>query len=225
MNRFDPAEFSLVIIDEAHHAVADTYQAVINYYRQNPKLKILGLTATPDRLDEAALGQIFDDVAYEFEINDGIEGGWLVPVVQTSVHVEGLDYSSIRTTAGDLNGKDLAEVLEYEENLHGMTTPILDLCGDGRALIFTVTVAQAERMAEIINRHKPDSAEYVCGTTPKEYRRDLFKRYATGQFQYLVNVGVATEGFDEPGILIGSSVATAGRSWSILGQSIGGSFR
>lgn len=200
MNRFDPAEFSLVIIDEAHHAVADTYQAVINYYRQNPKLKILGLTATPDRLDEAALGQIFDDVAYEFEINDGIEGGWLVPVVQTSVHVEGLDYSSIRTTAGDLNGKDLAEVLEYEENLHGMTTPILDLCGDGRALIFTVTVAQAERMAEIINRHKPDSAEYVCGTTPKEYRRDLFKRYATGQFQYLVNVGVATEGFDEPGI-------------------------
>lgn len=200
MNRFDPNDFALVIIDEAHHATAKSYRKVNDYYRQNPNVRILGLTATPDRADEEALGQVFDDVAFEYEIRDGIDDGWLVPVTQQSVHVEGLDYSSIRTTAGDLNGKDLAEVLEFEANLHGMTTPILDLCGDAKTLIFTATVAQAERMAEIINRHKPDSAEFVCGTTPKEYRRELFRRYAAGGFQYLANVGVATEGFDEPGI-------------------------
>ncbi len=200
MNRFDPSEFSLVIVDEAHHATAKSYRKVIEYYRQNPNVRILGLTATPDRADEEALGQVFDDVAFEYEIGDGIDDGWLVPVTQQSVHVEGLDYSSIRTTAGDLNGKDLAEVLEFEGTLHGMTTPILDLCGNAKTLIFTATVAQAERMAEILNRHKPDSAEFVCGTTPKEYRRELFRRYAAGGFQYLANVGVATEGFDEPGI-------------------------
>ncbi|MDI9434065.1 MAG: DEAD/DEAH box helicase [Planctomycetota bacterium] len=200
MNRFDPNDFALVIIDEAHHATAKSYRKVNDYYRQNPNVRILGLTATPDRADEEALGQVFDDVAFEYEIRDGIDNGWLVPVAQQSVHVSGLDYSSIRTTAGDLNGKDLAEVLEFEGTLHGMTTPILDLCGNAKTLIFTATVAQAERMAEILNRHKPDSAEFVCGTTPKEYRRELFRRYAAGGFQYLANVGVATEGFDEPGI-------------------------
>ncbi len=200
MQRFDPNEFSLVIVDEAHHATAASYRRVIAHYRQNPNLRILGLTATPDRADEAALGEVFDDVAYEHDISDGIEGGWLVPVTQTSVHVDGLDYSSIRTTAGDLNGADLAEVLEFEGNLHGMSTPILDLCGDAQTLIFTATVAQAERFAEILNRHKPESAEHVCGATPKEYRRSLFERYAKGDFQFLVNVDVATEGFDEPGI-------------------------
>jgi len=53
-------------------------------------------------------------------------------------------------------------------------------------------------MAEILNRHKPESAEYVCGTTPRDYRREMFRRYAEGRLQYLANVGVATEGFDEP---------------------------
>jgi len=200
MTRFDPNDFSLLIVDEAHHATATSYRKVINHYKQNDDLRILGLTATPDRADEQALGQIFETVPFEFDISDGIANGWLVPVTQQAVYVEGLDFSNIRTTAGDLNGKDLAAVLEFEENLHGMTTPILDLCGDRKTLIFTATVAQAERMAEILNRHKTDSAEYVCGTTPKEYRRQLFKRYAEGDFQYLVNVGVATEGFDEPGI-------------------------
>ena len=200
MRRFDPNDFSLVVVDEAHHATAASYRKSISYYRQNPDLAILGLTATPDRADEEALGQIFDDVPFEFDINDGIDSGWLVPVMQTVVHVDGLDYSAVRTTAGDLNGKDLADILEYEQNIHEMVTPILDVCGDRKTLIFTITVAQADRTAEILNRHKPGSAEYVCGTTPKDYRREMFQRYAEGKFQYLVNVGVTTEGFDEPTI-------------------------
>ncbi len=198
MTRFDPNQFSLVIVDEAHHATAASYRTVLNHYRQNPNLKILGLTATPDRADEEALGQIFDDVAAEYDIAEGINDGWLVPIQQQVVHVEGLDYSGVRTTAGDLNGKDLAEVLEFEQNLHEMTTPILDLCGDRKALIFTASVAQAQRMAEILNRHKPNMAEYVDGATPRDYRRELFRRYAAGEFQYLVNMGITTEGWDEP---------------------------
>lgn len=200
MTRFKPEDFSLVIADEAHHAVAPSQRRVLEYYRQNPKLRILGLTATPDRTDEEALGQVFGDCPFEFDILDGIKGGWLVPVQQQAVYVHGLDYSAVRTTAGDLNGKELAAILEYEEILHGMTTPIIDICGDRKTLIFTATVGQAERMAEILNRHKPGSAEFVCGETPKDYRRGLFEKYAAGKFQYLCNVGVLTEGFDEPGV-------------------------
>jgi len=200
MTRFDPHEFSLLIIDEAHHAPAITYKRIIEYYKQNPDLKILGLTATPDRADKKAMGQIFEEVAYVYDIRDGIDEGWLVPIEQQSVFVKGLDFSTVRTTAGDLNGKDLAAVLEFEEILHGIADPTVQLTGGKKTLIFAASVAHAERLTEIINRHKPNSAQFVCGITPKEIRRDMFKDFAEKRFQYLVNVGVATEGFDDPGI-------------------------
>jgi len=200
MRHFDPDEFSLLIIDEAHHTPAETYRRVVDYYRQNPKLKVLGLTATPDRTDKKAMGQIFAEVAYVYDIRDAIADGWLVPITQQSVFVKGLDYSAIKTTAGDLNGKELAEVLEFEENLHAIAHPTVELTGDMKTLVFAASVAQAERLCEIINRHKRDKAQFVYGKTPKEVRRDLFKAYAQRQFQYLVNVAVATEGFDDPGI-------------------------
>lgn len=200
MTRFDPKEFGLLIIDEAHHAPAVTYKRIIEYYKQNPNLKILGLTATPDRTDKKAMGEIFEEVAYAYDIRDGIDDGWLVPISQQSVFVEGLDFSGVKTTAGDLNGKDLAAVLEFEEILHGIADPTVKLTGDRKTLIFAASVVHAERLTEIINRHKPFSAQFVCGTTPKEIRKDMFKDFARKGFQYLVNVGVATEGFDDPGI-------------------------
>jgi superfamily II DNA or RNA helicase len=200
MELFPPDEFSLLVIDEAHHAPADSYRALIQHYHQNPDLKVLGVTATPDRHDGLAMGQIFSELAYSYDIADAIEDGWLVPIEQQSVFVKSLDYSQIRTTAGDFNGKDLAEVLEFEENLHAIADPTVQLTGDKKTLVFAASVAQAERLCEIINRHKPGQAQFVCGTTPKEYRRKLFNGYSDGEFQYLVNVGVATEGFDEPGI-------------------------
>ena len=100
MSKFDPQRFGVLIIDEAHHATSPSYRRVIDYYRTNPALKVLGVTATPDRADEEALGQVFQSVAFDYEVLDAIHDGWLVPIEQQMVHVEGLDYSSIRTTAG-----------------------------------------------------------------------------------------------------------------------------
>ncbi len=200
MTKFSPDEFSLLVIDEAHHSAAASYRRVINYYRQNPEIKVLGVTATPDRADELALGQIFDTVAFEFGIREGISEGWLVPIKQRYVAVDGLDYSQVKTTAGDLNGKDLAEVLEYEDILHQFASPIIELCGERRTLIFAASVAHAERLCEILNRHKMGCAECVSAGTPKDDRRAILRDYNYGELQYLVNVGVATEGFDSPGI-------------------------
>lgn len=189
--RFDPDEFILVVVDEAHHATADSYRKVIDYYRQNPKLKVLGVTATPDRHDEEALGQVFGSVAFEYGIVDAIADGFLTPIRQQVVSVSDLDLSQVRTTAGDLNGADLAKVLEFEKNLHGMVAPTLEIVGDRKTLIFAASVAQAERIAEIINRHKSGAAECIFGNTEKDRRRELLRQYATGMFQFLVNVGVA----------------------------------
>ena len=220
MRKFDPNEFSLLVLDEAHHSAAKSYRRVIDYYSRNPHLRVLGVTATPDRADERALGAIFESIAYEMDILDGVSKGWLVPISQQSVYVEGLDYSSVRTTAGDLNGADLARVMEFEDALHGIASPTIELCGDRRTLIFAASLAQAERLTEILNRHKPAAARWVHGGTPKEERRDLFAGYAAGAFQYLVNVGVATEGFDEPGVEV-VVMARPTKSRSLYAQMVG----
>lgn len=196
MTRFKPEQFGLVVVDEAHHAPAESYRRVIDYYKQGPA-KILGVTATPDRADEQALGQIFETVAFEYGILDAINDGWLVPIHQQFIVVDSLDLSQCRTTAGDLNGADLSDAVEDERTLHGMVFPTLDIVKDRKTLVFATSVAQAERIAEIFNRHKPDSARCVFGHTPKEQRRETLRHYSSGMFQTLVNVGVATEGFDQ----------------------------
>ena len=224
MAKFDPQRFGVLIIDEAHHATSSSYRRVIDYYRTNPALKVLGVTATPDRADEEALGQVFQSVAFDYEVQDAIHDGWLVPIQQQMVHVEGLDYSSIRTTAGDLNGGDLAAVMEAEKNLQQMAAASLEIIGQRRALVFTASVKAAEMTAEIFNRHRFGMASWVCGKTDKEQRRTALSDFAAGKIQVMCNCGVLTEGFDDPGV----EVIIMGRptkSRSLYSQMVGRSTR
>lgn len=202
MSKFDPRDFGLVVVDEAHHATSPTYRRCIDWYRQNPECKVLGVTATPDRADEEALGQVFESVAYEYGVLDAINNGWLVPVEQQMVTVGSLDFSQIRTTAGDLNQGDLAEVMEQERNLQGIAVPTVEICKERRAIVFAATVQQAERLAEIVNRYRPDRAAWLCGKTDKDDRRRMLADFKAGRLQYVVNVGVLTEGFDDAGVQV-----------------------
>lgn len=224
MTRFDPNEFAYLIIDEAHHATAQSYRRVIEWYRKNPNLKVIGVTATPDRADEEALGQVFDSVAFDYEILDAINDGYLVPVKQTMVTVEDLDFSKIETRAGDLNSKQLALVMEEEEALHQIASPTLELAGNRKTLVFATSVAHAERLAEIFKRHRPGSAAWICGKTPKEERRKLLAQYAQGKFQFMVNVGCLTEGFDDPGVEL-VVIARPTKSRALYAQMIGRGIR
>lgn len=215
--KFDPDEFSVVVVDEAHHAVAQSYTKILKHFGRS---NILGVTATPDRADEAALGKAFESVAHVYEILDGINDGWLTPIEQQTVHVEDLDLSNVRTTAGDLNGADLARVLETEKALHEIAGPTYELADGRKTLVFAASVAQAERLAEILNRHQPGSAQWISGETPKEVRRRLLRGFADGAFQFLVNCAVLTEGFDEPSIEV-VAVARPTKSRALYAQIVG----
>ena len=199
MERFNPNKFALLILDEAHHSAAKSWLRVVKHYRNNLGLKIVGFTATPDRLDKKALGDIFNVVGYEYSLSDAIDDGWLVPIRQRMVEVDSLDYSGIRTTAGDLNGKDLAKVMEDEHVLHEVASPAVELMGDRKTLLFASSVVHAERLSEIFERHGLTSS-WVCGKTPKSERAEIIRRYSTNELQVLCNVGCFTEGFDEPGV-------------------------
>ena len=220
MEKFDPNAFGLLIIDEAHHAPAATYGRCIDWFRRNDDLRVLGVTATPDRTDEVALGKVFGSVAYRYEIFDAIHDGWLVPIVQHQIELESLDFSSIRTTAGDLNGADLSEVMQYERNLHGVARPTYELAKGRKTLMFCASVAHAERTCEIFNRYEPACAAFVSGKTPKDERRQITGDFAAGRFQFLCNCGVFTEGYDEPSIEC-VSMGRPTKSRSLYAQMVG----
>ncbi len=222
LRKFKPGDFGTLVIDEAHHAVAATYRRITDRLCENPSLRVLGVTATPDRLDEQALGQVFETCPDEqvYEVPDAIDDGWLVPITQRIVSVESLDFRTVKTLAGDFNQKQLAELMEFEENLHRVASPIMKLSRWNRTLVFAASIEHADRLTEIFNRHRPNCARFVHGETPKDERKIVLQDYAEGKFQYLVNVGVFTEGFDDPGIGM-VAIARPTKSRALYAQMIG----
>ncbi|HUG50754.1 MAG TPA: DEAD/DEAH box helicase family protein [Terrimesophilobacter sp.] len=216
--RFTP---QLIIVDEAHHAVAPSYGAIIDAF---PDAKVFGLTATPDRADERAMGQRFDSVAFVYEIQDAIRDGFLCPIRVQRVLVDAIDLRAVRTVAGDLNQGDLDAVMALEEVLHGVVKPTIELAGNRRTIVFTTSVANAHRMAEIFNRYRPDSARAVDGGTDSDERRRTLSDHKSGRYQFLCNVGVLTEGYDDPAV---SCVAMARptKSRSLYAQCAGRGLR
>lgn len=245
MDRFHPDQFGLLVIDEFHHSVSESYQSVINYFKRNPNLKILGLTATPDRMDEEALGQVCDSVAFDYEILDAINDGWLVPVDQVMVPIKGLDFSHVKTVAGDLNQSDLAAIMEAESVIQGVVQPVLELmfnlkphelavrdpCTWGeylsaldqkprRTLVFTVSVAQSEMLSNVFNRVMTGMSDWVCGKTPENERADKLSRFSAGEIPVMVNCNCLSEGFDSPGVEI-IVQARPTKSRSLYAQQVG----
>lgn len=192
-----PDFFGLVIVDEAHHAVADTYGSVIDYFAG---AKVLGVTATPDRGDGAAMRQVFESVAYVYEIRDAIEQGYLCQIRQKAVRIEGLDLSSVRTVAGDLNEGDLEGVMLDDENIQAVASATLEEAGGRPTMLFGVTVAHAHALAAALNRYQPGCARALDGKSDRDLRRDTLAAFSRGEFQVLSNCALFTEGFDEPSI-------------------------
>ncbi len=198
MHRFNTSHPWFVVVDEAHHAVSASYRAVIDHYMKHPQSRLLGVTATPDRLDERALGQVFASCAYEYDTARAIREGWLVPIRQRFVQCASLDLSGCRVSGGDLQLNDLEIALE--KSLQEMVLPMVDIVGNRRTLVFAATVHHAERVCEILNRPgvSKGTAVIVHGGTDRELRRQLFREFGDGKHQFLVNVAVATEGWDDP---------------------------
>lgn len=192
--RFAP---DLIVTDEAHHAPSASYRAIYDAF---PAARHLGLTATPDRHDEKAMGLVFDTVAYVYEIRDAIRDGFLCPIKALSVEVEAIDLRAVGTVAGDLNQGELDAVMSAEEALHGVVGAALEHAGDRRTIVFTTSVENAHRLAEITNRYRAGAARAVDGGTDARARATVLRDHQAGEYQFLYNVGVLTEGYDDPAV-------------------------
>lgn len=194
LHRYDPSEFGRIYTDEAHHAVGKSYRKIYDHFEGVPHV---GFTATPDRADQISMGKVFDSVAYDMHIADGIAKGWLVPVRQRFVKVKTMRLREIETKRGDYDITTLAEMSEQDQNVLKMSHAAMELCGRERCLVFCVRVRHAEKVVAVLNEHGR-AAACVHGKMKKEERADIFRRFADGSIQYLANVGIAVEGWDDP---------------------------
>ncbi len=219
MQKFKPA---YVICDEAHHSTAPTYEKFFNYI--GPQTKLVGLTATPKRLDGKAIGKHFETVAHLLELREAIQKGWLCDIAQEVVEIMGLDYSKIKTVRGDLDTKQLAQQLEPEEMVQRMVMPSLEIIygvtrgslatitpdkwGEYlvsnqahppfRTIMFCVSVAQAELTAKVFNRAVGDKANWICGKHQGDDRENRMNSFRSGAIPIITNCGVLGEGVDVP---------------------------
>jgi len=200
--KYDPDEIGLIICDESHHSVSDEFRDVLDYF---PSAFILGVTATPQRLDGVGLGELYEAVAFRYPIEQGVEDGWLVPIRPWREVIDGLDLSKLRSRAGDLEPGALGELMS--EYAHPVAKMLVERAGDRPTIAFCATLAHAYAQAEALRRYTSARVEVVDGTTKKRgkradavgiFREDLVEDFRLGRLQFLVNVGVAIEGFDAP---------------------------
>lgn len=166
----------LVIPDECHHLVSDKWRLLAQAY---PSARLLGLTATPQRSDGRALGDIFDDLIVGATVAELTDAGHLVPC-------------RVFAPPDALETRQLAldPVAAYQQH------------GDGqRAIVFCVTVEHAAATAEQFNA-AGIPAGIVTGASPHDERADTLRRFAAGELRVCVNVNVLTEGFDDPPVAV-----------------------
>lgn len=186
LDRFNPDDFDIVITDEAHHCMADTYKKVYQYFK--PRLHV-GFTATPYRADNKMMGEVYEEIVFERNAAWGIENGWLSPIDALSIDI-GADFTHIPDVDKNLALVDKA-INTPEKNK--LIADAYFKHAKGQTIIFTSTVNHAKNISALI----PGSV-VIDANTPN--RSEIIADYAEGKIKCIVNCMIFTEGTDLPNI-------------------------
>ncbi|KAI9748581.1 MAG: hypothetical protein M1835_001758 [Candelina submexicana] len=204
-NKFDPACFKLVLVDEAHHIVANSYMQALSHFGvdkggspDTPAL--VGVSATLSRFDGLKLGAAIDHVVYHKDYVDMIGEKWLSDVIFTTVHSKA-KISNVKAGAtGDFNATELSKAVNTDHANEITVRSWLARAGDRKStLVFCVDIAHLKAMTEKFRKHGID-ARRVHGNTPPYERHRILQEFKEGKFPMLLNCGVFTEGTDIPNI-------------------------
>lgn len=189
-------DVGLVIVDECHHAAAQTYMDVLRHFGAWDGVPTVGFTATLTRTD-GGLADIWTEVVYRMDVLDLIEAGHLVDVKGRRVVVQGLDLDKVKTSRGDLQDGQLGQALEDSNAAAVVADAYKEAAPDRPGVVFTPTVSSARVMAEMMTTAGIPTG-VVWGDMPGDERRATLARYNAGELQVLANCMVLTEGFDAP---------------------------
>lgn len=197
LEQFDPHEFDYIIVDEVHHGQAPTYQVVLKYF--NPGFFMLGLTATPDRMDRKDIFELFDyQKVYEYTLNEAIDNGFLVPYTYYGLK-DNIDYNNIKYNGARYNVADLDRHLIIKERNEKIFDEYVEKGNGNKALGFCCSVKHAESMAEFFT----SKGIPACAITSKsENREELTQSFRDSKFIVAFTVDLFNEGVDFPDLRV-----------------------
>ena len=193
LDQFREDAFDYLIIDEAHHASADTYQKVLSYFK--PQFT-LGLTATPERADDINILDIFKNTAHKLDIKTAVEIGALVPVRCIRIHTN-IDMTKVRFNSVQYNIRDLDVKICVTERNQLIVDIWLDYVRDKRTVVFCASVKHAEQIAELF-RAAGVAAIAVSGSMKTSERNEQLAKFASGEIKVLCACDLLNEGWDCP---------------------------
>ena len=193
LEKFSPTDFDYLIVDECHHAAANTYQKIFTYF--HPKF-ILGLTATQERSDGEDMLELFQNVAHKMDLKTAVERGVLVPIRCIRVKTN-IDLTDVRINGIKYNSQDLESKLFIPERNQLIVDTYLKYVNGKKTVIFCASVDHAAEIAKLL-RDNGVNAEAVSGRDRVEIREKVLKDYETGSTDVLCACDLLNEGWDSP---------------------------
>ncbi|MEK4283241.1 MULTISPECIES: DEAD/DEAH box helicase [unclassified Ureibacillus] len=191
LKQFDKNFFDTIIVDEAHHTIADSYLRILNHFEN---ANVLGVTATPDRGDMKNLGQFYQSLAYEYTLPRAIKEGYLSPIKALTIPLE-LDISKVSQQAGDFKASEISTALD--PYLEQIADEMWKVAKERKIVVFLPLVKTSQKFTEILNRKGFHAAE-VNGESKD--REQILKDFENDKYNVLCNSMLLTEGWDCPSV-------------------------
>lgn len=191
LSRFKKDHFGVIIIDEAHHCISDSYQRILAHF---DGAKVLGVTATPDRGDMKNLGQVFEKLSYEYTLPKAIREGYLCKIKAQTIPLK-LDLTGVGVQAGDFKAGDIGTALD--PYLYQIADEMQKYCVNRKTVVFLPLVKTSQKFRDILNEKGFCAAE-VNGESSD--RSQILKDFDAGKYNVLCNSMLLTEGWDCPSV-------------------------
>ncbi len=194
----DNIGFDFIVTDEAHHAVAASYQRIYDALLNGSGQLHLGVTATPNRGDRRGLLEVYQEVVYHRSLLEMIRAGWLCDLRCVQITTD-ISLDSVKTRQGDFAQGELGAVINTENRNELIVQAYQEHAAGRLALCFTVDVQHATDLAEAF-QEEGVNAVAISGKTPIEERREALRRFHDREIDVICNCQVLTEGYDEPAV-------------------------
>jgi len=192
-------EFSIVVVDEAHHAVAPSYRRIFDHFglfEPGVSRYLIGFTATPRRGDKQGLGEVFEEVCYARDMREMIACRYLCPITGWRIDTD-LSLDNVKVRHGDFVESQLARVVNTPLRNTLLVKAYRDFAAGRRAIIFCVDVAHAQDVHRAFDEAGIRAAP-VWGELSRDERRNVLAEFSAGKIDVVTNCNLLTEGFDEP---------------------------
>ena len=194
-------EPGIIVIDEAHHALAKTYKEM---WERFPNAKFLGLTATPCRLNGKGFTDLFDVLVQSWDVPEFISKGRLATYDFVSIKSDGvtqrlIDSLQKRGADGDYQNKEMDMLLNKKPSIERLYRSLEEFGKDRKGIVYAINISHAQKIAKLYQEHGV-KAIAIDSKTPATERQQDIEAFKKGDIQVLVNVDIFSEGFDCPDV-------------------------